>query len=156
MNIIIKEHFRSEFECKRKKIDGRCMYIKTCYGKHNEKEYIEPTKIEKDSESEESIEEEEIEGANEIKKIKQKIKSVVETNRNLICKKCVNKIKNGEICYFMECKHFICLNCFDKMNKEKRVKIKKEKKQFELKCPFCDKELVKNKIIKISFNYKEK
>ena len=150
------EHFRKEFPCKRKKINGRCMFIKTCYGKHNEKEYIEPKKVEKKNDSEDSIGEEEIEDDEDVQEKKEKIENIVHICRNVMCKKCVNKIKSGEICYFMECKHFICFNCFDKMNKERKQKSKKEKKQFELKCPFCDKELVKNKIIKIEFSNKEK
>ena len=100
-------HFRKRFECEREKKDGNCKYYETCYGIHSE-----------DIKKEENI-----------KKQKNKIENML----NIIkCRKCQEITKKGNLYFFIKCKHFICGNCFQKINEE----IKNDKNS--LKCPFCD------------------
>ena len=136
-----QSHFRKEFDCKRKKDkNGKCIFIKTCYGKHDEDEYKENNE---DSEKEEEIEEEEIENDDEIKKIKKKVKNIFNIAKAFRCRQCQNI--ESDICYLTKCKHFLCLKCYKKLYKEK----KKEGKNLE--CPFCAKEITKDNIVKVEF-----
>ena len=136
-----QSHFRKEFDCKRKKDkNGKCIFIKTCYGKHDEDEYKENNE---DSEKEEEIEEEEIENDDEIKKIKKKVKNIFSIAKTFRCRQCQNI--ESDICYLTKCKHFLCLKCYKKIFKEK----KKEGKNLE--CPFCAKEITKDNIVKVEF-----
>ena len=136
-----QSHFRKEFDCKRKKDkNGKCIFIKTCYGKHDEDEYKENNE---DSEKEEEIEEEEIENDDEIKKIKKKVKNIFSIAKTFRCRQCQNI--ESDICYLTKCKHFLCLKCYKKLYKEK----KKEGKNLE--CPFCAKEITKDNIVKVEF-----
>ena len=136
-----QSHFRKEFDCKRKKDkNGKCIFIKTCYGKHDEDEYKENNE---DSEKEEEIEEEEIENDDEIKKIKKKVKNIFNIAKAFRCRQCQNI--ESDICYLTKCKHFLCLKCYKKIFKEK----KKEGKNLE--CPFCAKEITKDNIVKVEF-----
>ena len=136
-----QSHFRKEFDCKRKKDkNGKCIFIKTCYGKHDEDEYKENNE---DSEKEEEIEEEEIENDDEIKKIKKKVKNIFSIAKTFRCRQCQNI--ESDICYLTKCKHFLCLKCYKKLFKEK----KKEGKNLE--CPFCVKEITKDNIVKVEF-----
>ena len=136
-----QSHFRKEFDCKRKKDkNGKCVFIKTCYGKHDEDEYKENNE---DSEKEEEIEEEEIENDDEIKKIKKKVKNIFSIAKAFRCRQCQNI--ESDICYLTKCKHFLCLKCYKKLYKEK----KKEGKNLE--CPFCAKEITKDNIVKVEF-----
>ena len=136
-----QSHFRKEFDCKRKKDkNGKCIFIKTCYGKHDEDEYKENNE---DSEKEEEVEEEEIENDDEIKKIKKKVKNIFSIAKTFRCRQCQNI--ESDICYLTKCKHFLCLKCYKKLYKEK----KKEGKNLE--CPFCAKEITKDNIVKVEF-----
>ena len=136
-----QSHFRKEFDCKRKKDkNGKCVFIKTCYGKHDEDEYKENNE---DSEKEEEVEEEEIENDDEIKKIKKKVKNIFSIAKTFRCRQCQNI--ESDICYLTKCKHFLCLKCYKKIFKEK----KKEGKNLE--CPFCAKEITKDNIVKVEF-----
>ena len=136
-----QSHFRKEFDCKKKKDkNGKCIFIKTCYGKHDEDEYKENNE---DSEKEEEIEEEEIENDDEIKKIKKKVKNIFSIAKAFRCRQCQNI--ESDICYLTKCKHFLCLKCYKKIFKEK----KKEGKNLE--CPFCAKEITKDNIVKVEF-----
>ena len=136
-----QSHFRKEFDCKRKKDkNGKCIFIKTCYGKHDEDEYKENNE---DSEKVEEIEEEEIENDDEIKKIKKKVKNIFNIAKAFRCRQCQNI--ESDICYLTKCKHFLCLKCYKKLYKEK----KKEGKNLE--CPFCAKEITKDNIVKVEF-----
>ena len=136
-----QSHFRKEFDCKRKKDkNGKCVFIKTCYGKHDEDEYKENNE---DSEKEEEVEEEEIENDDEIKKIKKKVKNIFSIAKAFRCRQCQNI--ESDICYLTKCKHFLCLKCYKKLYKEK----KKEGKNLE--CPFCAKEITKDNIVKVEF-----
>ena len=136
-----QSHFRKEFDCKRKKDkNGKCVFIKTCYGKHDEDEYKENNE---DSEKEEEVEEEEIENDDEIKKIKKKVKNIFNIAKAFRCRQCQNI--ESDICYLTKCKHFFCLKCYKKIFKEK----KKEGKNLE--CPFCAKEITKVNIVKVEF-----
>ena len=136
-----QSHFRKEFDCKRKKDkNGKCIFNKTCYGKHDEDEYKENNE---DSEKEEEIEEEEIENDDEIKKIKKKVKNIFSIAKTFRCRQCKNI--ESDICYLTKCKHFLCLKCYKKIFKEK----KKEGKNLE--CPFCAKEITKDNIVKVEF-----
>ena len=135
-----QEHFRKEFECKRKKDkNNKCIYIKTCYGKHPEKEYKENEEEEK----EEEIDEEEIENDEEIVENKKKGNGIFKIAKAFRCRQCCNV--ESDICYLTQCKHFICLRCYKKMHKEN----KKEEKKLE--CPFCNKEIIKDTIVKAEF-----
>ena len=53
------------------------------------------------------------------------------------CRKCKEKQKYYIICYFFDCKHFLCFDCFEKYKKEDNTNI-------ILYCPFCKKK-IKNK-----------
>ena len=143
-----QDHFRKEFDCKRKKDkNNKCVFIKTCYGKHPKKEYIE-IEEEKENEEEEEKEEEkkieeEVENDEEIMEKKKERNQILNTAKALRCRKCQNV--EGDICYLMQCKHFLCLKCYKKIYKEN----KKEKKKLE--CPFCKKEIVKDTVVKVEF-----
>jgi hypothetical protein len=146
------ERFRLTFKCTRNP-KGKCPFIKTCYGIHNGIENDEnPEEEEEESESgekkvdEQKIEEKLDEEDEEIKEIKDKIKNLVHISKNFRCRKC-NNLKNI-ICYLIECKHFICNNCFKRMAHE--TKDYKKEKKF-LKCPYCNKELAKGKLIEYQF-----
>ena len=150
-----KEHFRKEYKCIRNP-KGKCPFISTCYGIHNENEDEEQNYDEENEESEEeSIDEEKLEDDDIIDK-KDKIEKILKISKNFICRQC-NYLKN-EICFFMECKHFLCLTCFKKLNfnlkKAKKGNKNKNEYNINLKCPFCTNELGKEKIIKYTFSIK--
>ena len=142
-----KDNFRKQFECTRNP-KGKCPYFKTCYGIHNEN-YSDD---EEEESEEESIDDKKIE--NEISKdkeyceITEKIDNSVEVSKNFICRKC-NNLK-AEVCFLVDCNHFICLNCFKKY--EHNLKGSKKEKINDLKCPFCLKEIEKGKLIKYKFS----
>ena len=133
-------HFRKEFDCKRKKDkNNKCVFIKTCYGKHPEEEYKENEEEEK----EEEIEEEEIEKDEEVVESEEKVNSILNVAKNFRCRKCQNVESN--ICYLTQCKHFLCLKCY------KRIYNTNKKERKKLECPFCEKEIIKDKIVKVQF-----
>ena len=135
-----QDHFRKEFDCKRKKDrNNKCVFIRTCYGKHPENEYKE----ESEEEKEEEIEEEEIEKDEDIQDSEKKGKNALNVAKAFRCRKC-QYIENI-ITYFKNCKHFMCLKCFKKLFKEK----KKEGKNLE--CPFCGKEIDKDSVVQVKF-----
>ena len=147
------DHFRKEFECKRQKDKfGRCIYLKTCYGKHNKEE--ENNVVE---EEEEEVDSEEAEYDEEVVKKTKKVKNVFNVAKILRCRKCQN-VDKGTICYFKDCKHFLCLNCYKIIYKENKKNIKNENNKNEVKkhsCPFCNKEIAKKAVIKIEFKEKK-
>lgn len=133
-------HFRKEFDCKRKKDkNNKCVFIKTCYGKHPEEEYKENEEEEK----EEEIEEEEIEKDEEVVESEEKVNSILNVAKNFRCRKCQNVESN--ICYLTQCKHFLCLKCY------KRIYNTNKKEGKKLVCPFCEKEIIKDNIVKVQF-----
>ena len=154
-----QEHFRKEFECKRKKDKyGKCIYIKTCYGQRDEDE--ENKIIEE--EEEEDIDEEEVKNDEEVIIEQKKVKKTFNIAKNLRCRKCLN-VDEGKICYFIECKHFLCFNCYKKMyddikkNKKKVNKENNENKEIKkLLCPFCDKEIIQKSVVGMEFKYLKK
>ena len=137
-----QDHFRKEYDCKREKNQyGKCIYIDTCYGKHPKEEY---NKIDI---KEEEVDLDNIENDEDIEDVKEKVNKIVNIAKAFRCRKCQNVESN--ICYFTQCKHFICLKCYKKMYKEnKKNNEKKEKKA--LMCPFCDKEISHN-VVKVEF-----
>ena len=143
------KHFRKIIECTRKKVKGKCIYHKTCYGIH-------PNEI-KDASSEEDekeenfkISKEEIESGDDIREKKEEINMSLSIAKILICRKC-QKVSNDGLCFFNQCSHFICINCF----KNIYLEINKKNKQNNLfKCPFCKKELKKGRVIKALFSNK--
>lgn len=148
-----KEHFQKEYKCTRNP-KGKCPYINTCYGIHNEVE--EQNYDEENEESEkETIDEEKIED-DDIKEKKEKIEKILEISKNFRCRQC-NYLKDV-ICFFSECKHFLCFTCFKKLNtnfkKAKKENKNKNEDKINLKCPFCSNELGKEKIIKYAFSLK--
>ena len=148
-----KDKFRKEYKCTRNP-KGKCPYINTCYGVHNESDY-DQNSDEENEESEETIEEEKLED-DEIKDKKEKIEKILDISKNFRCRQC-NFLKNI-ICFFSECKHFLCLTCFKKLNanlkKAKKENKNKNEENINLKCPFCANELGKEKIIKYAFSNK--
>ena len=141
-----QEHFRKEFDCKRKKNKyGKCIYINTCYGKHPKEEY---NKI-NIQEEEEKVDLNEIENDEDIDKAKEKINKIFNIAKAFRCRKCQNVESN--LCYFTQCKHFVCVKCYKKMYKENK-KINSEKKEKKnLLCPFCDKEIISHDVVKVEF-----
>ena len=137
-----QNHFRKEFDCTRKKDKhNKCIFIKTCYGKHPDYEYKEND--EEEEKEEEEIEEQEIENDEEIEEIKKNVNNIFSIAKAFRCRKCQNI--ETDICYLTKCKHFLCSKCFKKIFKEK----KKEGKNLE--CPFCAKEITKDNIVKFEF-----
>ena len=135
------DHFRKEFDCVRKKgKNGKCIFINTCYGKHNEKEYKE----DEEEENEEEIEEEEVEKDEEVLDIENRVKKVLNVAKAFRCRKCQNV--ESDICYLIQCKHFLCLKCYKKIIRDNK---KKEGKNLE--CPFCGKEIIKDSVVKFNF-----
>ena len=143
-------HFRNIYKCTRN-ANGKCPYIKTCYGIHNDSEYDAKSE-EENEENEDDIDEETLEDEDEeIKDIKEKIKNMIQISKYFRCRKC-NSLKDV-ICFFKDCNHFTCLNCLKKILYDfKKIK-KNEKKENRviLKCPFCNKDLEKEKLIKYDF-----
>ena len=138
-----QDHFRKEFDCKREKNKyGKCIYINTCYGKHPKEEY---NKI-NIKEEEEKIDSNEIENDEDINNAKEKINKIFNIAKAFRCRKCQNIESN--LCYFTQCKHFVCVKCYKKMYKHNK-KINSEKQN--LKCPFCDKEITKDNAVKVEF-----
>ena len=148
------DHFRKVYKCQREKIKGKCIYYKTCYGIHN---YSSDEDEEEEEEDEEDkITPEEIENDENIDKIKDKVNNSFSIGKNFRCRNCQNVSENGELCYLMECNHFICFKCFKKICSENNKKKKKNKEKLSLLCPFCKNVLEKGKIFKISFKMKVK
>jgi hypothetical protein len=148
-----RDHFGKEYECKRKKIKGKCIYYKTCYGMHstgsdNEKSNEEE---EEEEEDEEKILEE-IENDENIKVNKKKVNNSFALTKIFRCRKCQEVENNGQLSFFVKCSHFICYKCFKKLyTKEK----KKNKKKVSLSCPFCNNTLEKKDALKAFFTVKE-
>ena len=121
------EHFRKEFDCKRPKKNGKCIYYKTCYGKHPKNEELIN---DEEKEEEEEVDFSVLDDDEDINKIEKKIKTQLNVAKSLRCRKCQN-IKN-KLCIFIECKHFCCFNCYRKIFREN-----KKKKETNNLCPFC-------------------
>ena len=148
------EHFRKVYKCQRENYKGKCIYYKTCYGIHNNNFSDEDE--EEEEEEEEIITPEEIENDENIQDIKDKVNKFVNIAKKFRCRNCQNISENGEICYLIECNHFICFKCFKKLSSENYKKKKKNKEKVSLLCPFCKNELKKGKIFKANFNMKVK
>ena len=150
------DNFRRIYPCTRNP-EGRCPFFITCYGFHKgENEGNYPAE-EEEGENDDSINEENLENEDDdIKEIKDKIKNSIIIGKNFRCRKC-NELKSI-LNYFIDCKHFLCQNCFKKITfdlkkskKERKEEEKKDNKNI-LKCPFCDKELAKGKILRCKFS----
>ena len=158
------DHFRKEFNCTRPKINGKCKFYQTCYGIHDDDEDEEEEEEENNNKKKEKeITESEIEDLDEIREAKKKISKSLKALKNGLCKVCVKYVKNGEFCYFIDCKHFLCYDCFIKIvkknrknNKDKNQNKNNESGKSLLICPYCGKELKKGKIIKFKFEEMKK
>ena len=64
------------------------------------------------------------------------------------CRKCKSIPKNNKFCYFYECKHFVCHECFKKIKEIYFDNI-------ILICPFCENKIEKGKVILIDFSEKK-
>ena len=144
------DHFRKELNCKNERINGKCIYYKTCYGIHQDIGYEDS----KDEEEEEEINKEEIEEDEEIKEISLKVHNSIKLGAIFRCRKCQEVSQIGELCYFIECNHFLCTKCFKKIRKDNKKMVDKSQQNINLSCPFCGKELKKGKIIRCNFNQK--
>ena len=144
------EHFRKEYECKRDKIKGKCKFEKTCYAMHTYSSDEEEVEGEEDDEE---IKEEDIEEDEAISGTRKKVNGLFTVAKTFRCRKCQNVAENGELCFFSDCNHFICIKCFKKIVAElnKKKKKNKENDSFVLKCPFCEKELPKEGLVNASF-----
>ena len=145
------------FKCEcYEKNNNKCKFGEFCLLTHNMNEYkfhpynntecneLKETKEDKNEE----ISEDKIEDKN-IENIKEKINSLLEIGKIFLCRKCDRIDKIGELCYFTQCKHFLCKKCFMKMNEEE---IKGENENPELFCPFCKEKIEKNKVVLVNFN----
>ena len=136
-----QDHFRKEFDCKRPKDkNGKCIYINTCYGKHKKEEYNKII----DEEKEEEFDDNKLDSDEDVQESKNKVKSIFNVAKAFRCRKCQNVENN--ICYLIQCKHFLCLKCFKKWHNENKKKERKNKdkennEKKNLACPFCDKEI---------------
>ena len=145
-------HFRNEFKCTRNK-NGRCPFIKTCYGIHTENEQAKVSEDEGED-SEESIDEEKLEDE-EISKIKEKIKYFVTISKNFRCREC-SSLKS-DIVFSKRCGHFLCLTCFKKIkNKFEKSKKEENKKYKENKDNKDDIDNKDNKVNKDNENNKDR
>ena len=142
------DNFRKKYKCKRQKNYGKCMFYKTCYGIHPNGDNNESSEEEIE---EEEINLEEIEEDEEVKDLSSKVSNIVKLGKYLRCRKCQKVSQIGELCYFIECNHFLCTKCFKKMNKDN--KDNKESKKL-LCCPFCGKELKKEGVVSLNFKKK--
>ena len=134
------DHFRKE-KCKNININGKCKYFKTCYKNHSNKYYNnEDSEKEEEEEGENEIYEE-IEDDEKIIELTEKINNSMNIGRYLRCRKCFNISSFGQICYFIECNHFICYKCFKSISKKKIIL-----------CPFCNMEIKKKKVVFLNFN----
>ena len=142
-------HFRKIYKCTRN-ANGKCPFIKTCYGIHKDSEYDAKSE-EENEENEDDVDDEDISDDEEIKATKEKIKNMVEISKYFRCRIC-NSLKNV-LCFFKDCKHFICFNCFKNIYYDLKKINKNEKKENQviLKCPFCYNDLEKEKLIKCDF-----
>ena len=143
-----KDHFRKEIKCKDQANYGKCPNYKACYKIHfydeNENE---------EEEEEEEINIEEIEEDEEISDINSKVANAVKIGKFLRCRKC--QLIQNELCYFIECNHFICIKCFKLLNKNINKKKNKEiSNNTIISCPFCGKELKKNSVVLANFDKK--
>ena len=144
------EHFRKEYKCQRDKIRGKCIYEKTCYAKHS---YSSDEEEMEGEEDDEEINEEDIEENENISDTKKKVNNLFTVAKTMRCRKCQNVAENGELAFFRDCSHFICIKCFKRISfgSNKKKKKNKEKDSFVLQCPFCEKELAKGSLVNASF-----
>ena len=147
------DHFRKEFRCTREKNKfNKCIYLRTCYGKHPKEEY---KKITEEDEKEEEVNLDKIDEEDEdIKEIKKKVDNIVNVAKAVRCRKC-QRVENI-ICYYKNCKHFICFKCNKKICKgnTKDVENNKNNEKIEKKnllCPFCGTEITKGSLFKLEF-----
>ena len=141
-------HFGKQYECERKKVNGKCIYYRTCYGIHHDEE--ENEEEEKEEEIGENIIQEEIEQDEDIKISKEKSENVFNLAKYFRCRKCQNVINSGNICYFVKCKHFLCGNCFKQLKKLNKSQKEEEQKSNSLSCPFCHEDIQKS-VLNINF-----
>ena len=145
------DHFQKKYECTREKVKGKCIYYKTCYGYHlNENQNNSLNEEEEEENENENKIKEEAENNEEVLEKKKKVDLTFIVAKTFRCRKCQNVSKKGELIYFLNCKHFICIKCFKKMISENNKNNQKEKEKL-ISCPFCSKELKKNEIIKLNY-----
>ena len=149
-------NFRQIYPCTRNP-GGKCPFYITCYGIHKGESEGNYSADEEDGENDDSINEENLEKEDDdIIEVKDKISKTIIIGKNFRCRKC-NELK-PILNYFIDCKHFLCQNCFKKitneLKKSKKGHKEEEKKDDKniLKCPFCDKELGKGKILRCKFS----
>ena len=131
-------HYKKEYYCEFEEKYGKCKFYKTCYGIHRN-EYNEN--------SEEKTDENKIEDDEDIKKIKKSVDICVKIGKNCFCRNCYSLNKKGELCFFVKCKHFLCIKCFQKLNKSNR-------KNKNLNCIFCGEKIKKGKVVFVKFDKK--
>ena len=111
------ENFRKKFKCVREKVNGKCIYYKTCYGIHEEKE--ENINKNYENEKEENIlNDEDIidieENDDNIKEIKNEISDCIIMANNLRCRKCQIVSNIQKYAFLLNVNIFLCLKCFFK------------------------------------------
>ena len=82
--------------------------------------------------------------------MKKKVENLTKIGKIMICRLCNTIPNNGDLCYFIKCKHFLCFKCFKHLNKEK-----KKEESNKLLCPFCKEELKKNEVVSVNFKKEE-
>ena len=121
-------------------------YYKACYEIENEKSENDKKDI---NNNKKEFEKERKKDEN-LEKIKKNVEKSLEIGKIMICRLCNNIPINGDLCFFIKCKHYLCFKCFKYLNKEK-----KKEKNDKLLCPFCGEELKKNKLVSVNFKKKK-
>ena len=143
-------NFIKNIQSKEKKVNRISKYYKACYEIHSEQEKEGSENGKKDINNSKEEFEKEIGKAENLVKIKKIVENAIKIGKVMICRLC-NKIPiNGNLCFFIKCKHFLCSKCFKHLNKQK-----KKEENDKLLCPFCGVELKKNEVALVNFK-KEK
>ena len=151
------------FACKFCEINdnnNKCKLGDFCLYAHNKNEYkFHPYNYKNESEcdNQKEIKEEQNEEIivdeiedEDINIKKEKIRKLIKKEKRFLCRKCNRIDNNGKLCYFIECKHFLCKKCFVKMKEEKK---KGKNNNKRLSCPFCYTIVKKNKVVFLHFNF---
>ena len=129
------QNFRKQLDCIRKKINGHCIFLKTCYGKHPDEEYELYEKELKEDKTEKIKNEDET-----IIKLNDKKATIINLSEYFKCRYCKNLPKKGKIKFLSKCNHFLCKKCFEEIYNE-GDKI----------CPFCETKISKKNVVNLYF-----
>ena len=132
------KNFRKVFKCTRKKINGKCIFYETCYGKHDKINVNDNNNSIDDDDKNESNEE----LNKEIKEYEKNIKNIEDVIKIFFCKKC-GSTPLDFVVFILKCGDLFCKNCIKDCLKEE-------------KCLKCQNVIEKNSIMKLDFGLKKK